>query len=166
MDYYISLNVDHDSFYLQSVIEASVYLSFFMSIQNKSDGILLRNMIRAEYSLNLKKDYPNPKLIKEVFFSSENINQLKNDASLTLSDGYKDGYKVEFIEGLDNEFEFGNNTYQCPIENLYNHFCCLTYLPYICEIDFIRSDYFGTGLKRTKCLANGDPYCDFRWYKV
>lgn len=165
-DYCKSMDLDHSSPYVESLIEASVYLSFFIAAESHMDCISLSKIIHHEYYKNLVMTYPNPEFFKDSFFSTENIDQLRNDSYLTLTDGYNDGYKVKFIEGVPNGFRFGNNTYQCPIEILYKHFSCLNYLNCICQIDFLRSNYFKTGLKRTKCLAYGDSYCDFRRYEI
>lgn len=74
-------------------------------------------------------------------------------------------FELEYLIDRGSEFDFGVNYYQCGNLNFVREQGGEAFAPYICLSDISLSDAFGWGLKRTQTLADGYPYCDFRFRK-
>jgi hypothetical protein len=101
----------------------------------------------------------------EVIFSNENIEETKRCALESRNIKYEKDFIVDFVEGNNEDFDFGLDTHQCPIHLYFKEQDSDEFTKYVCNIDFIRSEYLKSGFKRKKCLSNGDSVCEFRWKK-
>jgi len=74
-------------------------------------------------------------------------------------------FKIEYIMGEGDEFDFGVNYLQCGNYNFVKRNGGEEFAPYVCMSDIVLSEAMGWGLIRTQTLADGCPHCDFRFKK-
>lgn len=71
-----------------------------------------------------------------------------------------------FVEGgQGDDFDWGWDFTECGICKLLGDNDASELVPYFCALDFVDSEISGTGLARTKTLAEGADACDFRFKK-
>lgn len=78
---------------------------------------------------------------------------------------YLGSFELEYIPGNGTNFDFGINYTTCGNYNFLKRHDGEEFAPYICLSDIALSDAFGWGLIRTRTLADGCSYCDFRFKK-
>lgn len=76
---------------------------------------------------------------------------------------YPDDWKLTFVEGDGQDFDFGVDYTECGIVKFYKAQQASELAPYLCLGDFPLSEALDTGLIRTTTLAHGGPRCDFRF---
>lgn len=76
---------------------------------------------------------------------------------------YPGDWKLAFVEGDGQTFDFGVDYTQCGIVKFYQDQNASELAPYLCLGDFPLSQAIGSGLARTTTLARGGPRCDFRF---
>ncbi|MBI5950284.1 MAG: L-2-amino-thiazoline-4-carboxylic acid hydrolase [Chloroflexi bacterium] len=76
---------------------------------------------------------------------------------------YPDDWKLTFVEGDGENFDFGVDYTECGIVKFYQSQQADKLAPYLCLGDFPLSQALDTGLVRTTTLARGGPCCDFRF---
>lgn len=76
---------------------------------------------------------------------------------------YAGDWKLTFVEGDGEDFDFGVDYTACGIVKFYAAQKAAELGPYLCLGDFPISLATGTGLVRTTTLAHGGPCCDFRF---
>ena len=74
-------------------------------------------------------------------------------------------FEIEYLIGGGDEIDFGVNYLQCANYNFVIKHGGEEFAPYICMSDIVLSESMGWGLIRTQTLADGCPYCDFRFKK-
>ena len=74
-------------------------------------------------------------------------------------------FEIEYVIGDGGQFHFGVNYLQCGNYKLVAEHGGDEFAPYICMSDIVLSEAMGWGLIRTQTLADGCPYCDFRFKK-
>lgn len=62
-----------------------------------------------------------------------------------------------------DSFESGYDYHECGICKLCQDEGCPELAKYLCRFDYVLADLMGMELKRTMTIAEGDPYCDFRY---
>ncbi|MFX1391244.1 MAG: L-2-amino-thiazoline-4-carboxylic acid hydrolase [Promethearchaeota archaeon] len=97
----------------------------------------------------------------DVFFSSA-----KAHCDDTLKRKYPDNWVMEYVDGTNEDFDYGLNVSECAIHKIYNKLGAEKYAPFGCLLDFAQANTLGYGLTRTKSLANGAQGCDHRFSKV
>lgn len=73
------------------------------------------------------------------------------------------GWQVEYVPRSDGDFDYGVTYTRCAIHRLAQDAGAGEFAPFICQADTVGSEVFGWGLRRTETLAQGGPYCDFRF---
>lgn len=162
---YMAMDIDPDSREYSSLPEAIAYLSIYMEFKGYLDIEQIKLIIHSFYESKIIK-YEKSKLeeIGKRIFTKENIELIKSGALESQKRVYSEDYIVYFIEGDKENFDFGNNTFQCPVHLFFKEHDTMEFLKCVCDIDFIRSKYMNSGLYRTKCLCNkNDDCCEFRW---
>jgi len=74
-------------------------------------------------------------------------------------------YVFKFVEGDNENFDFGIDYLECASRKFLAAKDALELAPYICVTDILQSEKFGWGLTRTMTLAEGGEKCDFRFKK-
>jgi len=98
-------------------------------------------------------------LIRKCFLSYVFNKQKK------LLEDYPNNFIFKPLKVNKDDFDFGYLITQCPIVEFGKSQGAEEILPYICSYDFFRSYYTRSGLIRSKTLAEGDDYCDFKFKK-
>lgn len=75
---------------------------------------------------------------------------------------YENDWVVDILTKTE-DFELGYDYHQCGICKLCQDEGCLELAKYLCRFDYVLADLMGMELKRTMTIAEGDPYCDFRY---
>ena len=78
---------------------------------------------------------------------------------------YEEDFLADFISGDGRDFDFGIDYLRCPCERYFKTHQAEALAPYFCLLDFPEHKRMGTGLVRTRTLAQGDAICDFRFKK-
>lgn len=78
---------------------------------------------------------------------------------------YLAGFELEYISGQGEGFDIGINYTRCGNYDFMNKHGGEEFAPYICLTDIALSKAFNWGLNRTKTIADGCDYCDFRFKK-
>jgi len=76
---------------------------------------------------------------------------------------YPQDFVFSYIQGDGKEFDFGIDYTECAIVNFFRAQGADEFTRYVCLYDFLNSQLTGTGLIRTKTLAEGADKCDFRF---
>lgn len=75
---------------------------------------------------------------------------------------YENDWVVDIPTKTDS-FESGYDYHECGICKLCQDEGCPELAKYLCRFDYVLADLMGMELKRTMTIAEGDPYCDFRY---
>ena len=78
---------------------------------------------------------------------------------------YPGDWVYEAVDGDGVEFDHGIDFFECGTQKLYHAHDADEFLPFYCFLDFVTSEAAGTGLVRTRTLAEGYEKCDFRYKK-
>ena len=90
---------------------------------------------------------------------------LKQTAELSQQRRYAGDFVSYFIEGDNEEFDYGLDITECGICKLYAAFGADNLSRYMCLSDYVVSKAFNRGLVRYKTVAEGSDKCDFRFKK-
>jgi len=165
IDEYYKLDIEHSSWFMDSFIESVAYLSIYKTLIGHSTLKDIKRIVHQYYSEHMKENEEALLSTGARMFTDENISMLRESAKLSEEIKFQDDYIVEFLEGEEDSYNFGNNTYKCPINDFFKKHEASEFMIHICELDYIRSEYMKSGLDRKYCLAKGDTYCSFRWNK-
>ena len=98
------------------------------------------------------------------FMSEANKNFIREQAAVSREQKYPGDFVYDYVEpGPNDTFEFGVNYRSCGFCKFARKHEDLDILPPICGLDFAAYDLRGIRLVRTQTLAQGAPYCDFRF---
>lgn len=75
---------------------------------------------------------------------------------------YENDWVVDVLDKTD-DYDLGYNYYECGICKLCQDEGCFELARYLCRLDFVLADIMGMKLERTKTLADGGDFCDFRY---
>ena len=100
---------------------------------------------------------------KALTYSDEYINLMKRWAESTSP--YECDWKVDFIEGDGIDFDYGLDYRTCPCFELFKAQKAKELAPFFCLLDFPEARQLNSGFFRTKTLAQGDDFCNFRYKK-
>jgi hypothetical protein len=101
----------------------------------------------------------------DLYFNNTFFNSVKTHCNDTLRRKYPDNWVMEFVDGTNEEFDYGLNVSECAIHKVYKRLGAEKYAPFACLIDFAQAHVLGFGLSRSKSLANGALGCDHRYTK-
>jgi hypothetical protein len=88
---------------------------------------------------------------------------LKRAAAMSLERRYPEDFVFRYVAGRDGEFDFGLDYEACAIVNFFRRQGAQEFTRYVCLFDYPHSRLAGTGLVRTRTLAEGAETCDFRF---
>jgi hypothetical protein len=99
------------------------------------------------------------------WFTPANLEKLQKWAAWTQERTYPANWVATFIQGDGQDFDFGYDYQECGVVKYLQAHRASEVAPYVCLNDFLKSRTFGTGLQRSKTLAQGDAVCNFRYKK-
>ena len=77
---------------------------------------------------------------------------------------YENDWVVDILPGND-EYDLGYDYHECGICKLCKDEGCPQLAVYLCQMDYVLADIMHMKLVRTKTIAEGAGYCDFRYSK-
>lgn len=78
---------------------------------------------------------------------------------------YENDWVVDILHG-NGEYDLGYDYHECGACKLCNDEGCPELAAYICRMDFVLADIMNMKLVRTGTIAEGAPYCDFRYSRI
>ncbi|MFX0040118.1 MAG: L-2-amino-thiazoline-4-carboxylic acid hydrolase [Promethearchaeota archaeon] len=96
----------------------------------------------------------------DFYFNDVFLNSAKAHCDDTLKRKYPDNWVMEYVDGTNEDFDYGLNVSECAIHKIYKKLGAEKYAPFGCLIDFAQANVLGYGLTRTESLANGALGCD------
>ncbi|MFX1393512.1 MAG: L-2-amino-thiazoline-4-carboxylic acid hydrolase [Promethearchaeota archaeon] len=102
----------------------------------------------------------------DLYFGDAFINSLKTHCDNSQKRKYPDNWVMEFVDGTNQDFDFGFNVSECGILKAYKKLGAEKYAPFACLIDFAQANVMGFGLSRNQSLANGALGCDHRYTRI
>ena len=75
---------------------------------------------------------------------------------------YENDWVVDILPG-NGEYDLGYDYHECGACKLCKDEGCPELAAYICKMDFVLADMMNMKLVRTGTIAEGAPYCDFRY---
>lgn len=75
---------------------------------------------------------------------------------------YENDWVVDILTKTES-FDLGYDYHECGICKLCQDGGCPELATYLCRFDYVLADLMGMELKRTMTIAEGAPYCDFRY---
>jgi hypothetical protein len=98
------------------------------------------------------------------FMSDANKALIREQAACSDEQKYSGDFVYDYVEpGPNDTFEFGVNYRACGFCKFAARHGDQDILPHICGLDFAAYDLRGIRLERTQTLAQGAPYCNFRF---
>lgn len=102
----------------------------------------------------------------DLYFNDIFLNSARTHCNDTLKRKYPYNWIMEYLDGTNEDFDYGLNVSECAIHKIYTKLGAEKYTPFGCLIDFAQGNILGFGLTRTKSLANGALGCDHRYTKT
>ncbi len=102
----------------------------------------------------------------DLYFNDVFFNSAKTHCDDTLKRKYPENWVMEYVDGKNEDFDYGLNVSECAIHKIYTKLGAEKYAPFGCLIDFVQANVLGYGLTRTNSLANGALGCDHRFTKT
>ncbi len=101
----------------------------------------------------------------EDLFSPGSLAAMSDWAEWTQKREYPANWVATFVRGDGKEFDYGYDYTECGLVKYFRSQGVPELAPYVCLNDFLKSAAIGSGLRRTRTLAEGDDVCDFRYKK-
>lgn len=101
----------------------------------------------------------------ENLFNPDSMAAMAAWAEWTQKREYPANWVAAFIRGDGKEFDYGYDYTECGLVKYFRSQGVSELAPYVCLNDFLKSAAIGSGLSRTRTLAEGDEVCDFRYKK-
>lgn len=101
------------------------------------------------------------------FMSDDSKALVREQAARSHEQKYQGDFVYDYVEpGPNDTFEFGVNYRACGFCKFAAKHGDREILPHICGLDFAAYDLRGIHLERTQTLAQGAPYCNFRFSRT
>ena len=144
------------------LLGAYALAAYFISM-NRCDGLTPEeNCDIMEKGLRSSKVYRIAMGSADHYFSEKNMESRRAWSKETYERKYANDWIVDVIEKAPG-FEFGFNYKECGVCKLCRDEGCPELAKYLCRLDYMTTDMMGIHLDRTMTLAEGAPYCDFRF---
>ena len=133
----------------------------------KESGYSTEESARMLYDLYVESlsKTPKEKIEKrgKFMFTEKYIDIMKNWTRKSKTQ--RVDWVADFIPGDGISFDYGIDYQYCPCFEYFISQDAKEIAPYFCLVDFPEHKIMGTGLVRTKTLAQGDDVCNFRYKK-
>jgi hypothetical protein len=103
------------------------------------------------------------RLVGGYFFSWYHLRKVRKEAILSHKRLFPGDWVFTYLSKTDDKFDFGYDVTECGLCKFFSGEGALEILPYLCKIEFQKSQAFGLGLTLTTTLAQGQNRCDFRY---
>ena len=112
-------------------------------------------------------DYPKwfLSIVGQLKYGRKYEDKLRQAAAASQKRKYPGDFVSYFVEGNNEEFDYGLDITECGICKLYGAYGVDKLSRYMCLSDYVISKAFNRGLVRYKTIAEGAEKCDFRFKK-
>ena len=148
----------------RQMLLTAIFLSFYRVLKDEENiGNIwsLCNNFNRETLMNM------PGLIRKFLkmstFSKRMKSRFKKQAEVHKRENLADQW--DYVEGDGATFDYGMNMKKCAKLIFLKNMGAEEFAPYVCLIDKNFAECCHYGLKRTRVLAEGADYCDFRLSK-
>ncbi len=144
---------------------AAWYLAYYRPMQDHGKTAAdVGRMLYDLYKTDLAR-YPKAQALAAGarWFTPAAQEKLARWATWTQKREYPANWVATFIPGDGRNFDFGYDYHECAIVKYLQSHQASELAPYVCLNDFLKSRAFGTGLRRSQTLAQGDAVCNFRY---
>lgn len=156
-----------ENFNTDNLIKSAWYLAIFRSLEKR--GKIPKEIWEISYKMTEAYLDSYPQFILRIIglweFTRFNKNKLRKQAEKSQKREYPDDWVFNYVEDEGKEFDFGLDYTECGIGKFFHKQKADKYTHFLCKVDFSLSKRYGTGLLRTKTIAEGHEYCDFRFKK-
>jgi hypothetical protein len=149
----------------QLIIAAAMFLALYKPLKAHGKpveeiGALVYEAVEAFYSSLPRFSL---RLYGRLYFTRYTLRRARKRALESQKRQYSDDWVFTVIEGDGEEFDWGVDYVECGICKFFHAQGADEFVPYMCQLDFLASDWFGWGLVRTTTIAQGAERCDFRF---
>ena len=102
-------------------------------------------------------------VMRVMYSESSAADKLRLLATRSQHRQYPDDWVMTFVDGKGEEFHYGVDVTECAIQKYLTAHGAPELTRYLCLTDQVISDVAAKGLVRTKTLAEGCEFCDFRF---
>lgn len=150
------------------IVGAAMFLALYRPLKARGRpveeiGALASEAVEAVYGLFPRFLF---RLYGRQTFSQHTLHRAHERALESRQRRYPGDWVYAVVEGDGSAFDWGLDYLECGICKLYHAQGAGEFVPYLCQLDFIASDWFGWGLARTMTLAEGNEKCDFRFTRT
>jgi hypothetical protein len=147
------------------IIGAGLFLSLYKTLRRQGRPVEEIGALVAEAVVAFYRSYPRflLRLYGRLSISRFAMQRAHKLARESQERPYAEGWIFSFVEGDGKAFDWGWDYTACGICKFFHAQDADEFIPYMCQLDFLASDYFGWGLMRTMTIAQGDERCDFRF---
>ena len=142
---------------------ASYIMGIYFIAMNRCSGL------SSEHNYEIIADaLKNNKLFKkklgtaEQYLDEKNIPARMNWAEDSRKRINENNWVVDVLPKCD-AYDLGYDYHECGICKICRDEGCFEIAKYLCRLDFIMADMMGVKLVRTKTVADGGDFCDFRY---
>ena len=147
------------------ILLAGQWLTVFKSMEKRNYGAPEVGHMMVEVWEDQLKRIPPEEVDKErtLTFDKTYMDLMKNWTHRTPL--FKNDWIAEFVEGDGETFNYGIDYRACPVLEFFKTHGAQQFAPYYCLLDFPEAELMKRGFFRTKTLAQGDDFCNFRYKK-
>ena len=144
------------------LLSSYLLAAFFIAMNRGQDQTVEQNYLALENGIKNGKAVGLMLGNEEQYLSDKKMKQRFEWSKKTYKREYENDWVVDILPKTE-DYDLGYNYHECGVCKLCRDEHCFEYAKYLCKLDFLLSSMIGLDLKRTMTLADGDPYCDFRF---
>jgi len=159
---------EKENFSLNDFFDAIMMLALFKELKKRETTV--RQIGQIMYEIRELQAQESSKLYKFIYskmlFSSFIKRSYKKNIKEMNEKAYSENWKMEFVEGDGEDFDWGVNFTDCAVHKFYKKHGGEELLPYVCMSDYAMfHELKNVEFSRTQTLSGGESYCDFRFRK-
>jgi hypothetical protein len=151
----------------QFIPVAGWYVALYLPM--RAAGRTAEDVGKLIYDLNVIKfrTMPREKAAEEgeKVFRPDTLDRFRDWAAWTRKREHPGNWVAYFVPGDGREFDYGYDYTECGVVKYFRAQGIPELSPYFCLNDLPRSAAYGSGLRRTKTIGQGDDLCNFRYKK-
>ena len=157
-----------ENFSLNDFFDSVMLLALYKQLSKRGSSV--RDVGQILYEIREIQAFSQSRITKfltaKLMFTPLIKNGFKRKVKKMTKKAYSENWKMEFVEGDGEEFDWGINFHECAVCKFYTKHGGEELLPYVCMVDYAPFNVMkNVEFKRTQTLAGGGPYCDFRFKK-
>lgn len=144
----------------------SVYLmcAYFISLNRNTNFTAQKNYEILENGLCKSKLFHISMGNANSYLNKNKMPKRKKLSQISKLKQYENDWVFDVLDKT-SDYDLGYNYYECGICKLCKDEKCFELAKYLCKLDFLFAETMGMQLYRTKTIAEGFDFCDFRFKK-